>query len=1293
MTTRVEQVKVTADVNNFTSKMAVAGQSAKQFARDLDSADSRMAFLVQSSLALGPALVPIGAAAIPAIAGIAEGLTLAVGAAGVAVLAFQGVGDALDAVNNYQLDPTDARLQKLRETMSTLGPAGQDFVLFLQDLRPGLQELQDTAQAGLFPGLAQSIDELLVLGPQANQVIDTIARTLGDLAVEGADNLNDQAFVDFFNYIDTEARPILTAMGRTLGNFAEGFANLLMAVDPLSNQFSDGFLGMSRDFKQWSDELDSNKSFQAFLEYVQRVTPKAAETLGALVQAVADLVAAAAPVGEVTLPAITAIANAISAVADSHAGPILIATAAGLSAISRAIALFRITNGSALVGTMRELNTVSAASIRDLPAASKAFFDFGTPLDTLDKKAKGSLSSTTRLKQGLGSLGKAGAGMAGLTLLATDMGDSFSGANALALGLTGTMAGPWGAAVGVAIGSVIDFAHANDELESSIKAVDDAAKKTPFDFKSRTDALDGLRQQAQATSDDLHSVGLGDFTLSGIAKNIESGFTDPVGEASDKARQFAVDTLALQQGIVQFSQAVNNQRGLTGFTTDLGEIQAKADVIVPALQAAGYSIAEIQNILLTGNGFDKAVGDVKAYLGAQDSVPGRSAAVGAAIAGVGTELSTAADKADALKTALDDLFGPELGLSEATDQWTTALRHLNDDLAKHHKTLVGDTDAAIKNRAAVRGRVDDFSAIITAEARAGASGKELAADILDQRQAFIKAGVAAGLHRDELVSLLHQFNLTPKLVQTVFKALGITKAEQDARDLRDRYNDLPKDVRTDIAANGISASATVASLMRKYDGLSRADATTIIEARDHATSTINSVRVNLSQLDGNKATVFIDTIHRAFDKIIPFGTKSADGDLFDYYANGDIRTTIGSQQPQIQPNHGPRGITWAETGAGPWEAFISGHPAKRDRSRSIADETVARLGGMVQWFANGGLAENRTLADGGLVGRDLSADRLINMLIRGQVAATLDSVADALHRMRAEAADVEKAEDQLREAREASKLAARAVRGNEKDLEDARKDSTKSGDKLESVESKIHDLRKADKPVSDALAQQQRELSRQHERDIALVKSLTHSEKERGKAQKDADKALQKAEDELSKQRDQLAKATQAWKAEQDQLIQAAQAVSDAITAQGAAFGGDGTSVTAGGFLTKVTGAADSAEAFDKDVRQLRRRHVDQGIIDQVLAQGSTAAGVALADSLAHARQGLLNNLNKQEQRLERDAARTGAFSVSDERRRHRDDIRDVNIDIGPVTTTDVDRLAKLLPGNVRRALRIARRR
>jgi len=80
-----------------------------------------------------------------------------------------------------------------------------------------------------------------------------------------------------------------------------------------------------------------------------------------------------------------------------------------------------------------------------------------------------------------------------------------------------------------------------------------------------------------------------------------------------------------------------------------------------------------------------------------------------------------------------------------------------------------------------------------------------------------------------------------------------------------------------------------------------------------------------------------------------------------YASGGFFDGKIGAQQPQIRPYSSPRGLLWSEEGSGPWEAFISGHPAKRDRSLRIWLDVGRRLGAIAA-HAEGGLQEYRNAA-------------------------------------------------------------------------------------------------------------------------------------------------------------------------------------------------------------------------------------------------------------------------------------------------------------------------------------------
>lgn len=77
---------------------------------------------------------------------------------------------------------------------------------------------------------------------------------------------------------------------------------------------------------------------------------------------------------------------------------------------------------------------------------------------------------------------------------------------------------------------------------------------------------------------------------------------------------------------------------------------------------------------------------------------------------------------------------------------------------------------------------------------------------------------------------------------------------------------------------------------------------------------------------------------------------SANGNIFRTFADGGTE----DHQAQIAPAGAWR--VWAEPETG-GEAYIPLSPAKRPRSRQIAEETVDALGGAVKWFAKGGVTK------------------------------------------------------------------------------------------------------------------------------------------------------------------------------------------------------------------------------------------------------------------------------------------------------------------------------------------------
>jgi hypothetical protein len=565
MADRTVKIRLTGDVSDWNRALLGAAATTKAFTKELDTSTDRAVNLTQSVLAIGPALVPLGATAVPVIAGLSNQFAFAAAGAGVAALAFSGVGDALKATNDYAIDPTDANLRKMRQSLAELGPAGQEFVGFLQELRPKLQDLQDAAQEGLLPGAEQGINELMQLLPQVERIVSTVAETMGDLFAEAGDNLNDAHWREFFAFLESEAKPTLVAMGRTLGNFAEGFANLWMAFDPLADNFSHSFLELSRDFAEWTDGLDKTEGFQEFLDYIETNGPKAWDALTAVGNALVQIVEAAAPVGSAALPVIEAVSDAIAAIADSDLGPVVIGVVSLTSAYSRLIALSNSANSSAL-GSLFGKSSFGAAgrAAKDLPAATAAWRTYDAAQARASLSAAEFAAQSGRMGASVRGAAKLLGGAGGLAFVMSDLDDKMGVTNTAMGALIGSGFGPLGTAAGATIGAIVDLTHQTDDAAEAVKRFDQAFK-TAGSLEDQAaviaelkGALAGLTEEGvpDFARDDLRKLQeellalegqhIADTRAADDQKFAEAGLGDQMAFASDATR---AQTLAMLDNI------------------------------------------------------------------------------------------------------------------------------------------------------------------------------------------------------------------------------------------------------------------------------------------------------------------------------------------------------------------------------------------------------------------------------------------------------------------------------------------------------------------------------------------------------------------------------------------------------------------------------------------------------------------------------------------------------------------------------------------------------------------------
>jgi hypothetical protein len=770
MADRSVRVRLEAITHQYDRRISESAVLTRKFSAELESADHRMSNIVQTGLALAPALAPIGAAGIPALAGLTAQAGFAALGIGTLVLGLHGVGDALDALNKFQLKPTADNFAKLRAEVDKLGPAGADFVFFLDDLQPRLHRLQALAEQGLLPGVEDSLKSLLHLIPQVRELVFGVSSTLGDLIRDAGDNLDDPRWQRFFGFLQTRARPTLTEMGQTAGNFAEAFANLVVTFDPLERDFSRGLLHMSQQVKDWSDGLEQSQGFQDLVDYVRANGPRALDTLSALGDALIQIVQAAAPVGSVALPILTDLLKIVGAVADTPViGSSLVGLAAAIGIYGRSLALLKTVGLRGNEGVLASTFSGAKTSIRD---AAGALIEVTTAQDRARLSATELMAVEERraatIRGGLGTIGKGAALATGFAVAQTGAADAIGLTNTASLALIGTIGGPWGAAIGGATGLVLDLTHANDGLEESIKQVNAAAKAGDFsawrhDLQDLLDKNRQIQKDAEDTANLLHPVA---FTKEGFGNLAQLFGHDPAGDAKKQAAEQAAAFDTVRKNAVDLFATLNgaDPKGLKLTDDELTQFITK---IAPALQRAGVDVNSLlQQQRPSWLNAQLAVSD---WVNEMDSAKGRSQAVSDALATLEDQITPTVDAAKQLSDALDALFGPELSQADAIDQWIQGLHDLRKALDEGSNALLGNSEAALKHRAAIRRSVEELLTRVKTDAAAGVSADKIAATLRRGRDAIVEQAVAAGLSKSQVIDYLSSIGLSAKNLNTILE--------------------------------------------------------------------------------------------------------------------------------------------------------------------------------------------------------------------------------------------------------------------------------------------------------------------------------------------------------------------------------------------------------------------------------------------------------------------------------------------------------------------------------------------
>jgi hypothetical protein len=207
----------------------------------------------------------------------------------------RGVTDASRNVKQAQQALSDAQLSAaesaakaagasadLNKKFNDLPPAAQAFVRELQDMKPKLDELRDTAASGFFPGATEGLHAAAENFDSVNKVVGETATVLGEAARKSGELVGSPAFGRDIETIGGRNAKVLDTLGEALRHVVSGLRYVLLAAGPLTQHLADLVNGWAKNAAEAAKAGEQTGRLAHFFEQTEAITKRLLSVLGHL---------------------------------------------------------------------------------------------------------------------------------------------------------------------------------------------------------------------------------------------------------------------------------------------------------------------------------------------------------------------------------------------------------------------------------------------------------------------------------------------------------------------------------------------------------------------------------------------------------------------------------------------------------------------------------------------------------------------------------------------------------------------------------------------------------------------------------------------------------------------------------------------------------------------------------------------------------------------------------------------------------------------------------------------------
>lgn len=493
-----------------------------------------------------------------------------------------------------------------------------------------------------------------------------------------------------------------------------------------------------------------------------------------------------------------------------------------------------------------------------------------------------------------------------------------------------------GAAAAVGVGTLLDTLDRMDSIsrnsaasDATVKSYQDLAEA--LEFSNVGKYADDLHFDLTRLTDDLYENGsegeyvtkvMGDLTekshgfgamLNSQASNIIPGWTG----AADKA----YDTRKNLQDIIE-----NN-------TDALGKGSKAADADAEALDALGASTEQLAAVSQTSAAEMQSLQDAVVQSREQ------AAESAASFNMLGESLNDS-------KVSLGDWIGDMRETAIAIEEFTAnSLKAAKKGLDEGLITSLQDagTEGALRMKELANASDKELDRANKAWRRGVRAQEDFVDSAVNVRNA--EANLASGAE-----TLAQSLRSLPKKVITDVRANGIPKTDADLSALQKKYKLTPDQVQT-IAKLRDMAGPQLKALFSEVDKLDRAKANPKVTANaGQALSSAAAVKASLDSIKSKSVTITTtyETNYSGKPRVPLAAGGFLEGEL-RAYAAGDV---ADGHEPEFA---GP-GVTriWREPETGGESYIPHANDWRRPRAKAITEQTAAKFGGRVEWYAGGG---------------------------------------------------------------------------------------------------------------------------------------------------------------------------------------------------------------------------------------------------------------------------------------------------------------------------------------------------